>query len=723
MSATDNVSSVKFMGTLSVLESSTPLEEGYGDIELTGTLYVNTINENTSGNNINILNNTIIGKNNNGSNYLSLINGNTTGTATTEFRLFNDTLLPTNMIYYTSTNTNPNLFLLQNNSIGLNGNASIRVVNNNNIGLDISHDSGDILFNSTTPSTSISTGALISIGGISIQETLEATSINSGGALTIGGGTSIAKSIFIGKQLNALDGLHILKNTTGNTSVLSIQNTSLLGYSDINFLDYNNVSRLNIGYGNINVTNSHLSSTNYISTSGNTTLNVVLNGNQSILFNTNGTMTIYPSMVSSLVMYGGLTINNNTDSTSYTSLSSITTAGGISINKSAFIGDKLVIGNFIDINKIIQPSTPSTSNYIRFFIDSNDSLLKSIDNNNILTTYQPTNTKGDLTVHNGTTQVREPLGYNNQILTVDSNTPSGISWKYLDVLLSYYTTLTLQNVANYILDELYGAFYFTITNKIREGHSGIFVSSKNNENNVGTFIKISASDTYVVSKWYIKEELVIDNINIFGEYNLFITKYEIYDSFIQDAILTGSNIFTLSTELTGIYMFNIFNNFSGTTGTFIIAKNFPTSSKVFCSLTKSMSSDNNDFSFNWGNNSSLTINKIFNSFDGTYKYFNILNAAQTITISLTGTTPVPILYTYQRLSILIIIQSTLSGGPYAVFSITKNKVNNYPCITKLIICFGITTLETLNLTWFPQEYIKLYKTGNNYNGNYIIRYI
>ena len=40
----------------------------------------------------------------------------------------------------------------------------------------------------------------------------------------------------------------------------------------------------------------------------------------------------------------------------------------------------------------------------------------------------PTTTKGDLVVHNGTTNVRLPVGSNTQVLTADSSTATGLKW-------------------------------------------------------------------------------------------------------------------------------------------------------------------------------------------------------------------------------------------------------------------------------------------------------
>ena len=63
----------------------------------------------------------------------------------------------------------------------------------------------------TIPSTNSSTGALISKGGISIPCSIDSTSVTNGGALTIAGGSSIAKSLYVGNKMY-VNGVDITPN-------------------------------------------------------------------------------------------------------------------------------------------------------------------------------------------------------------------------------------------------------------------------------------------------------------------------------------------------------------------------------------------------------------------------------------------------------------------------------------------------------------------------------
>lgn len=59
-----------------------------------------------------------------------------------------------------------------------------------------------VRFFDTTPSSNLTTGNLVMSGGISIQNTQNSLSITSGGGLTIAGGASIGKNIFVGGHIN-----------------------------------------------------------------------------------------------------------------------------------------------------------------------------------------------------------------------------------------------------------------------------------------------------------------------------------------------------------------------------------------------------------------------------------------------------------------------------------------------------------------------------------------
>ena len=78
------------------------------------------------------------------------------------------------------------------------------------------------------------------------------------------------------------------------------------------------------------------------------------------------------------------------------------------INGDIDIDGVVVKTSTIKLTTNTTPSPPLTGDI--FYIDTLDNKLKSINSDSIITTYTPSTTKGDLIVHNGTTQVRLPVG-------------------------------------------------------------------------------------------------------------------------------------------------------------------------------------------------------------------------------------------------------------------------------------------------------------------------
>ena len=144
---------------------------------------------------------------------------------------------------------------------------------------------------------------------------------------------------------------------------------------------------------------------------------------------------------------GQVILTETTESTS-TSSGAIRIDGGAGIAGNVYIGNTLAVDTIIEntvsngvdlegtvfkdsyltITEVSVPGNPSSSKHT-LYIDSGDSLLKSRDSSGVVTTLQPTNTKGDLVTHTGTTQTRLPVGSDTQVLTVDPLQPTGIKWE------------------------------------------------------------------------------------------------------------------------------------------------------------------------------------------------------------------------------------------------------------------------------------------------------
>jgi hypothetical protein len=107
-----------------------------------------------------------------------------------------------------------------------------------------------------------------------------------------------------------------------------------------------------------------------------------------------------------------------------------------SINLNGAIGEN-TLGNGFDIQDLkyttlvqqTEPLAPSVNEEI-LYIDGTENKLRSKDSNGVITTYEPTTNKGDITVHNGSTQTRVPVGSDWKSLIADSTEASGVKWTY-----------------------------------------------------------------------------------------------------------------------------------------------------------------------------------------------------------------------------------------------------------------------------------------------------
>jgi hypothetical protein len=192
----------------------------------------------------------------------------------------------------------------------------------------------------------------------------------------------------------------------------------------------NNLVSTNTTSTNLNVTG--LVSTNTTSTN----LNVTGLTNLNNLVSTNTTSTN--------LNVTGLTNLNKLVSTSITSTN-------LNVTGLASIGNLTVSAETVSSLRILSnativysgaPPAPANSTEQILYIDSADSLLKSKQSTGILTTYNPLTTKGDLMTHTGTTQVRQAVGTDGQVLKADSSSANGVTWT------SLYSTDVSKNSQN-----------------------------------------------------------------------------------------------------------------------------------------------------------------------------------------------------------------------------------------------------------------------------------
>ena len=172
----------------------------------------------------------------------------------------------------------------------------------------------------------LSTGSLITFGGIVIQADANAQNMSNGGALLTPGGASIGKDVYIGGS----DYIYGTSNYYGNTKFIE---------SLINFYDEFLVKRFSLNKAN----SSHdFSISRYNSLGNEIEKSIVINNNDGTIIFNNSTQST-SSQSASIVLNGGLSIKCTSEAINLSNGGSVTVDGGVSISKNVFIGGDIVL--------------------------------------------------------------------------------------------------------------------------------------------------------------------------------------------------------------------------------------------------------------------------------------------------------------------------------------------------------------------------------------------
>jgi hypothetical protein len=246
----------------------------------------------------------------------------------------------------------------------------------------------------TDNAINLSTGTLITLGGITIQTDTNSTNVSNGGALLIAGGGSIGKDLYVGgnefnygqkSYFGTYNNIINFKNSSSLLSVFSIDRN--------NSTNHLSISRYN-------------SSGNFIEYS-------------SLIDYQTGITTLYNSTVSSspttasFVLIGGMSINSSVAATSLTNGGGLTNLGGQSISKNLLIGGDVHIF-----------STTDSSNYTSGSIVLNGGLGVS----------KNTNINGTLSVSQTSTFNETTHFKGNTLLETVTNTTTSSLWFYMGQL-------------------------------------------------------------------------------------------------------------------------------------------------------------------------------------------------------------------------------------------------------------------------------------------------
>lgn len=210
---------------------------------------------------------------------------------------------------------------------------------------------GNVQLLDTRESSNMLSGSFISNGGISINCTYDSINSTVGGTLTVGGGVGIAKSLFIGKNLN-------LDNSNSTMRVFGLSEDRL-------FLDTVSNKKFHVSVDGVNK-RFELYDT---------------------YLNINITTPSTNSSSGSLIINGGISINNTTDSSSSTQGGALTISGGMGINKNARIGQNLYVqgSNYIEDSLYVKSNITASNLYLTSGFTSSSILSTNINATNIST--------------------------------------------------------------------------------------------------------------------------------------------------------------------------------------------------------------------------------------------------------------------------------------------------------------------------------------------------
>jgi hypothetical protein len=217
------------------------------------------------------------------------------------------------------------------NAVNVNNGGGLTVAGGTSIGKDL-YVGGSISGSGTSSSTfayltltstdeaiNLSTGSLVTFGGITIQGTTNANSLTDGGTILTEGGASIGADVYIG----------------GNTNLYS--NTNYYGdNNEIVFNDMNLNKRFSINIDNITDSIS-FDKYDVFGTFIEKSIEI-LNSGSVIFAKTTPSLSLSEA---SVIISGGMSVNQTSFATSITNGGCLTIAGGASIGKNIIVGGEL----------------------------------------------------------------------------------------------------------------------------------------------------------------------------------------------------------------------------------------------------------------------------------------------------------------------------------------------------------------------------------------------
>lgn len=393
--------------------------------------------------------------------------------------------------------------------------------------------------------------------------------------------------------------------------------------------------------------------------------------------------------------------------------------------------------SYFTMLNISQPPLPSVGNFSYYQNQANNGLFSSVDAVGTVTTYQPTNTRGDIQTHNGTTQIKLPVGPNTYVLSADSTKIEGIKWGVSALVGSSQSKgFTIQGVGStnstFIINYYYGSYFVLVYPFARYGSSCAFFVSKPYPNISGVSARLCSNPSALTfgnlfTLWNNYEELQIYKDYTEANGNYYTGDNSNYTP--QPGVtLLGTNWVSLGSKYnvtTGAFCISIYSDNAGPSANFLIAKSVATlGAPAIITLTSGPSSLGSKLQLRWLANTGIEISKNSSSDDGLYNVVDSFQDNKVTSVTLSGTASSQISMNafrfYENKTILVrISNNSLVSSPKIISIISKN-TNTLSGVNYTLSAPGATTNEILALTWPSTSLLNVNKTGTNYDGVYTV---
>lgn len=412
----------------------------------------------------------------------------------------------------------------------------------------------------TDQSLNLSSGSLLSYGGITINTYTNSQNVSNGGSFLTAGGASIGKDLYIGGDLYNYG----VQNYYSNSNNL------------INFYDLSNLIRFSLDR---NTLNNNFSISRYDNTGSFIENSIdISNLSGKIIFKNSSSSTGFNN--ASLILAGGMTINCTSNSQSVNNGGSLSVFGGTSISKNLYVGGDVVLSG----------TTVSTNSNEGVLIVSGGMGINgnvNINGNTVIT--------GNLSILGTTNSIYSTNTLlSNNILVINSG-PSGTSdggiliQRYqvdndtgtgdvVNDITNTHVIFTLPNQSGMTLTEIKLS---TLANSSDNYYTGWWIKvssgfSNNQVRKITGYIGLTRVAT-IDSVWTTQNPSIGDSVNIYNKPYVGLIWNETLDTFQLGSSVSNpasSNVTLtnyVSLNLDSIHLYNKLNSSSTSVGTLIVA--------------------------------------------------------------------------------------------------------------------------------------------------------